>query len=109
VLGAGTPRSQSKERRQAEGLLDPLAEVTGATPGSQADLPVLQEQVPMLAIQEVGALAVTTPGQAAPSAPRASEAEAASKLAAGQPSAALEGTGARGASPQARLALVQSG
>jgi hypothetical protein len=69
VPGAGTPRSQSEERRQAEGVLDLLAEVTGATPGSQADLLVLQEQVPVPAVQEVGPLAMTTPRQAAPSAP----------------------------------------
>jgi hypothetical protein len=109
VPGAGTPRSQSEERRQVEGVLDPLAEVAGATPGSQADLLVLQGQVPVPSVQEVGPLAVTTPGQAAPSAPRASEAEAAPKLSSGQPSVAPEGTGARGASPQARLALVRSG
>jgi hypothetical protein len=109
VPRAGTPRSQSEERRQAEGVFDPLAEETGATLGSQADLPVLQEQVPMPAVQEVGPLAVTTPGQTAPSAPRASEAEVAPKLASGQPSAVPEETGARGASSQARLALVRSG
>jgi hypothetical protein len=37
VLGAGTPRSRSEERRQAEGVLDPLAEMIGATPGGQAE------------------------------------------------------------------------
>jgi hypothetical protein len=52
---------------------------------------------------------VTPPGQATPSAPRASEAEAASKPAAGQPPAAPAETGARGVSPQARLALPRSG
>jgi hypothetical protein len=109
VPGAGTPRSQSEERRQAEGVLDPLAEVTGTTPGSQADLPVSQEQVLVPAVQGVGPLAVTTPWQAAPSVPRASEAEAEPRLASGQPSAAPMGTGARGVSPQARLALVRSG
>jgi hypothetical protein len=109
VPGAGTPRSQSEERSQAEGVLDPLAEAAGVTPGSQADLPVLQGQVPVPAVQEVGPLAVTTPRQAAPSAPRASEAGAVPKLASGQPSAAPEGTGAQRASPQVRLALVQSG
>jgi hypothetical protein len=92
VLGARTPRSQSEERRQAEGVLDPLAEVTGATPGSQVDLPIFQERVPVPAVQEVGPLAMTTPGQAAPSAPRASEAEAAPKMASGHPSAAPSGT-----------------
>jgi hypothetical protein len=59
--GAGTPRTQSEERRQAGGVLDPLAEVTGATPGSQADLRVPLEQVPAPAVQEVGPLAATTP------------------------------------------------
>jgi hypothetical protein len=110
VPGAGTPRSWSKERRQAEGVLDPSAEIIGVTPGSQADPPVPQEQVPALAAQEVGPSAVvTTPGQAAPSAPRASEAETAPKPTARQPSAAPAGIGARGASPQARLALPRSG
>jgi hypothetical protein len=110
VPGAGTPRSRSEERMQAEGVLDPLAEVIGVTPGSQADPPVPQEQAPVPAIQEVGPPAVvTTPGRAAPSAPRALEAEAALKPAEGQPSAAPAETGARGASPQARLALPRSG
>jgi hypothetical protein len=110
VPGAGTPRSQSEERRQAEGVLDPLAEVIVVTPGGQTDLPVPQEQVPALAAQEAGPSAVVTaPGQAAPLVPRASEAETAPKPAAGQPSTAPAGIGARGTSPQARLALVRSG
>jgi hypothetical protein len=110
VPGAGTPRSRSEERRQAEGVLDPLAEVIGVTPGSQADPPVPREQAPVPAVQEVGPPAVvTTPGRAAPLAPHAPETEAAPKPVAGQPSAAPPGTGARGASPQARLALPQSG
>jgi hypothetical protein len=50
VPGAGTPRSRSEERRQAEGVLDPLAEVIGVTPGSQADPPVPQEQAPVTAV-----------------------------------------------------------
>jgi hypothetical protein len=109
VPGARTPRSRSEERRQAEGVLDPLAEVIGVTPGSQADPPVPQEQASVPAVQEVGPPAVvTTPGQAAPSAPWAPEVEAAPKPAAGQPSAAPAGTGARGASPRARLALPRS-
>jgi hypothetical protein len=110
VPGAGTPRSRSEEWRQAEGVLDPLAEVIGVTPRSQADPPVPQEQVLVSAVQEVGPPAVvTTPGRAGPSAPRAPEAEAAPKLAAGQPSAAPAEIGARGAFPQARLALARSG
>jgi hypothetical protein len=66
--------------------------------------------VPVPAVREVGPPAVAmSPGQAAPSAPRASEVEAALKPAAGQPSAVPEETGTRGASPQARLALPRSG
>jgi hypothetical protein len=62
----------------------------------------------VLVVQEAGpSTVVTMPGQAAPSAPRASEAETVSKPAAGQPLAAPMGIGARGASPQARLALVR--
>ena len=87
-----------------------MVEVIEVTPGSQADPPVPQEQVPVPATQEVVSLAVvTTPGRAAPSAPRAPEAGTAPKPAAGQSSAVPAGTKARGASPQARLALVQSG
>jgi hypothetical protein len=110
TLGAGTPGFRSEERWQAEGVLDPLAEIIGVTPGGQAEPHVPQEQVPVPAVQEVGPSAiVTSPGQAAPSAPRASEVEVVSKPAAGQPSAAPAETGARGVSPQARLALSQSG
>jgi hypothetical protein len=36
VPRARTPRSRSEERRQAEGVLDPLAEMIGVTPGGQA-------------------------------------------------------------------------
>jgi hypothetical protein len=110
VPGAGTPRSQSKERRQAEGVLDPFAETIVVTPGGQADPPIPQEQVPALAAPEAGPSAVvTTPGQDAPLAPRASEAEMVLKPVVGQHSAAPAGIGARGASPQTRLALPQSG
>jgi hypothetical protein len=41
VSGAGTSGSPSEERGQAEGVLDPLAEVVEVTPGSQAEPPVL--------------------------------------------------------------------
>jgi hypothetical protein len=108
--GDGTSRSRSEERGQAEGVLDPLAEVVEVTPGSQADPPVPQEQSPMSAAQEVGLPAiVTTPGRAAPLAPWAPEVEAAPESAAGVPLAAPVRIEARGASPQARLALVRSG
>jgi hypothetical protein len=87
-----------------------LVETVVMTPGGQANPPVPQEQVPALAIQEAGpSTVVTMPGPAAPSAPRASEAETVPKPAAGQPSAAPAGIGARGSSPQARLALPRSG
>jgi hypothetical protein len=110
VSGAGTSRSLSEERGQAEGVLDPLAEVVEVTPGSQADPPVPQEQSPMPAVQEVDPwVVVTAPGKAIPSVPRAPEAGTVPKPAAGQSSAAPAGTEARGASPHARLALVRSG
>jgi hypothetical protein len=109
-FGVRTVGSWPEERRRAEGVLDPLAEIIGVTPGGQAEPHVLQEQVPVPAVREVGPpVVVTSPGQAAPSAPRASEAEAVSKLAAGQPLAAPAETVARGVSPQARLALPRSG
>jgi hypothetical protein len=80
------------------------------TPGSEVDPLAPQEQAPAPAVQEVYPRAVvTTPEQAVPSAPRAPEAGTALKPAAGQSSAARAGIEAREASPQARLALVQSG
>jgi hypothetical protein len=84
TFGARTPGSRSEEWRRAEGALDPLAEIIGVTPGGQAEPHAPQEQVPVPAIREVGPPAVvTSPGQAAPSVPRASEVEAASKPAVG--------------------------
>jgi hypothetical protein len=47
VSRAGTSRSRSEERRQAEGVLDPLAEVIEVTLESQADPPFPQEQAPV--------------------------------------------------------------
>jgi hypothetical protein len=102
VPGAGTSGSRSREQRQAKGVLDPLAEVVEVTPGSQADLPVPQEQSPVLAAQEVGPqVVVTAPGQTVPSVPRAPEVGMVLKPAAGQTLAAPAGAEARGASPQA--------
>jgi hypothetical protein len=87
-----------------------LAEVVEVTLGSQADPPVPQEQSPMPAVQEVDPRAVVTaPGRTVPSAPRAPEAGTVLKPAAWQTSVAPAGAEARGASPQARLALVRSG
>jgi hypothetical protein len=108
--GAGTSGSRSEERGQAEGVLDPLVEVVEVTPGSQADPPIPQEQSSVPAAQEVDPqVVVTAPGRTVPSAPRAPEAGTVPKPTAGQTSAALVGIEARGASPQARLALVRSG
>jgi hypothetical protein len=110
VSGAGTSGSRSEERGQAEGVLDPLAEVVEVTPGSQADPPVSQEQSPVPAVQEVDPrVVVTAPGRAVSSAPRAPEAGMVPKPVPGQTSAVPMGSEARGASPQARLALVWSG
>jgi hypothetical protein len=110
TFGVGMPGSRSEERRQAEAVLDPLADIIGVTPRGQTEPCVPQEQVPVPAVREVGPPAVVmSPEQGAPSAPRVSEVEAVSKPAAGQPSAAPEETGAQGASPQARLALPRSG
>jgi hypothetical protein len=110
VSGAGTSGSRSDEQGQAEGVLDPSAEVVGVTPGSQADPPIPQEQSPVPAAHEVDPqVVVTAPGRTVPSATRAPEAGTVPKPAAGQTSAVPAGTEARGASPQARLALVWSG
>jgi hypothetical protein len=110
VSGAETSGSRSEEQGHAEGVLDPLVEAVEVTPGSQADPPVLQEQSPVPAAQEVDPqVVVTAPGRTVPSAPWAPEAGTVPKPAAGQTSAVPAGTEARGAFPQARLALVRSG
>jgi hypothetical protein len=87
-----------------------LAEVVEITPGSQADPSVPQEPLPVPAAQEVDPqVVVTVPGRTVPSAPRVPEAGMVPKPAAGQTLAAPAGAEARGASPQARLAVVRSG
>jgi hypothetical protein len=60
VFGAGTSGSRSEERRRAEGVLDPLAEITGVTPGGQVEPHVPQEQAPAPIVQEVGPSVVVT-------------------------------------------------
>ena len=52
VSGAGTSGSRSKEQGQAEGVLDPLAEVDEVTLGSQAEPPIPQEPLPVPTAQE---------------------------------------------------------
>jgi hypothetical protein len=63
VSGAGTSGSRSEERGQAEGVLDPLAEVVEVTPGSLADPPVPQEPLPVPTAQEADPrVVVAVPG-----------------------------------------------
>jgi hypothetical protein len=110
VSGAGTSRSRSEERGQAEGVLDPLAEVVEVTPGSQADPHVPQEPLPMPTAQEGDPrVVVAAPRQSVPLVPRAPEARMVPKPAAGLTSVVPSGTEARGTSPQARLVVAQSG
>jgi hypothetical protein len=47
VSGVGTSGSRFEERGQTEGVLDPSAEVVEVTPGSQAELPVPREPLPV--------------------------------------------------------------
>jgi hypothetical protein len=110
VSGAGTSGSRSEERGQAEGVLDPLAEVVEVTPGSQADPPVPQEALPVPTAQEADPrVVVSTLRRTVPSVPRAPEAGMVPKPAAGQTVGVPAGTEARGASPQARLVVARSG
>jgi len=110
VSGAGTSGSRSEEQGQAEGVLDPLAEVVEVTPGSQADPPVPQEPLLVPTAQEVDPrVVVAAPGQFVPLVPRAPEARMVPKPAAGLTSVVPAGTEARGASPQARLVVARSG
>jgi hypothetical protein len=110
VSRAGASGTRSEEQGQVEGVLDPLAEVVEVTSGSQADPPVPEEPLPVLAAQEAEPqVVVSAPGRTVPSAPRAPEAGMVPEPAAGQTLVVPAGTEARGASPQARLVMVQSG
>jgi hypothetical protein len=110
VSGAGTSGSRSEEQWQAEGGLDPWAEVVEVTSGSQADPPVPQEPLPVPTAQEADPrVVVAAPGQFIPLVPRAPEARMVPKPAAGLTSVVPAGTEARGASPQARLVVARSG
>ena len=100
VSGAGTSGFRSEEQGQAEGVLDPLAEVVEVTPGSQADPPVPQEPLLVSTAQEADPrVVVAAPGQSVPLVPRAPEARMVPKPAAGLTSVVPEGTEARGTSP----------
>jgi hypothetical protein len=84
VSRAGTSGSRSEEQGQAEGVLDPLAEVVEMTPGSQADPPVPQEPLPVSTAQEADPrVVVAAPGQSVPLVPPAPEARMVPKPAAG--------------------------
>jgi hypothetical protein len=110
VSRVGASGSRSEEQGQAEGVLDPLAEVVEVTPGSQADPPVPEEPLPVPTAQEADPqVAVSAPGRTVPSTPRAPEAGMVPKPAAGQTLVVPVGTEARGASPQARLVVARSG
>jgi hypothetical protein len=50
TFGAGMLGSRSKERRRAEGVLDPLAEIIEVTSGGQAEPHIPQEQAPVSAV-----------------------------------------------------------
>jgi hypothetical protein len=109
-LGQGSSGSRSEERGEAEGVLDPLAEVVEVTPGSQADPPVPQEPLPVLTAQEGDPrVIVAAPGQSVPLVPRAPEARMVPKPAVGLTSVVPSGTEARGTSPHARLVVARSG
>jgi hypothetical protein len=110
VSGAGTPGSRSEERGQAEGVLDPLAEVVEVTPGSHADPPVSQEPLTVPTAQEGDPRVVmAAAGQSVPLVPRAPKARMVPKPAAGLTLVVPSGTEARGTSPQARLVVARSG
>jgi hypothetical protein len=110
VSGAGTSGSRSEEQGQAEGVLDPLAEVVEVTPGSQADPSVPQEPLPVPTAQEADPqVVVSASGQTVPLAPRAPEAGTVPKPAVRRTLVVPAGTEARGASPQARLVVARSG
>jgi hypothetical protein len=87
VSGAGTSGSRSEERGQTEGVLDPSAEVVEVTLGSQAELPVPRELLPVPTTQEGDPqVVVAASGQSVPRVPRAPKARMVPKLAAEQTS-----------------------
>jgi hypothetical protein len=110
VSGAGTSGSRSEERGQTEGVLDPSAEVVEVTPGSQAELPIPREPLPVPTVQEGNPPGVmAAPGQSVPRVPRAPKARTVPKPAAGQTLVVPSGIEVRETSPQARLIMARSG
>jgi hypothetical protein len=104
VSRAGASGPRSEEQGQAEGVLDPLAEVVEVTPGSQADRLSLKSRCPCRLhrrlILKLSCLRLGGPSLRHPGRPRP---------AAGRTLVVPAGTEARGASPHARLAVVRSG
>jgi hypothetical protein len=110
VSGAGTSGSWSEERGQTEGVLDPSAEVVEVTSGSQAELHVPREPLPMPTAQEGDPRVVmAAPGQSVPRVPQAPKARTVPKPAAGQTSVVPLGIEVRETSPHARLIMARSG
>jgi hypothetical protein len=110
ISGVGTSGSRSEERGQAEGVLDPLAEVVEVILGSQAEPPVPQEPLPVPTAQEGDPrVVVAAPGQSVPLVPRAPKARMVPKPAARLTSVVPSGIEARETSPQARLIMARSG
>jgi hypothetical protein len=110
VSGAGTSGSRFEEQGQAEGVLDPLAEVAEVTPGSQAEPPVPREPLTVSTAQEGDPqVVVAAPGQSVPRVPRAPKARMVPKPAVGQTSVVPSGIEVRETSPQARLIMARSG
>jgi hypothetical protein len=110
VSGAGTSGSRSEEQGQAEGVLDPLAEVVEVTSGSQAELPVPQGPLPVPTAREGDPrVVVAAPGQFIPLVPRAPKARMVPKPAAGLTAVVPSRIEARETSPQARLIMARSG
>jgi hypothetical protein len=107
VSGAKTSGSRSEERGQTEGVLDPSAKVVEATPGSQAELPVLREPLPVPTAQEGDPrVVVAASGQSVPRVPRAPQVRTVPKPAAGQTSMVPSGIEVQETSPQARLIMA---
>jgi hypothetical protein len=110
VSWAGTSGSRSEEQGQAEGVLDPLAEVVEVTPASQAEAPVPREMLPVPTAQEGDPqVVVAAPGQSVPLVPRAPGVRMVPKPATRPTSVVPSRIEARETSPQARLIMARSG
>jgi hypothetical protein len=110
ISGAGASGSRPEEQGQAEGVLDPLAQVAEVTPGSQAVPPVPPEPSSVPAAEEADPwVVVSAPKRIVPSAPWAPEAGMVPKPVAGKTLVVPVEAEARGASPRARLVVARSG